>query len=120
MDEFIPADRVESNSLRGSTRGRTALFPSHSLLYALCWNAGIYGPGLQIPCGHRPQSQYCSLADVHSRRNRSARAHPGVGAETHGKRNERERGVVLVVGGSENISCWETMACDPMVTREGL
>src|SRR5205085_11563207 len=41
MDEFIPADWWESNSLRGPTGGSTALFPSHSLFHALCWNAGI-------------------------------------------------------------------------------
>ena len=70
----------------------------------LCGNSGVNGPGLKISRGHRTQAEHRSLTDVHPRRDRGAGTDPGIGAQAHGKRDERERRVVVVMRGPANVS----------------
>ena len=85
-------------------RRRAALLSSHSLLHRLCGNSGVNGPGLEISRSYRTEAEHCSLTDVHSRRDRGAGTDPGVGTEAHGKRDEGERRVVVVMRGPTNVS----------------
>jgi hypothetical protein len=91
---------VEFNSLRGWR----AWLASHSLLHRLCRNSGVNRPRLQITRGYRTQAKHRTVAQVHSRGDRSTGTHPRVGAQFHRKGNKWERWVVVVVRGPANVS----------------
>jgi hypothetical protein len=87
-----------------SSRGRTALFSSDSLLHWLCGNPGVNGPGFEISRSYGTETEYCSLTDVHSRRDRGPGTDPGIGTQVHGKRDEGESRVVVVMRGPTDVS----------------
>src|ERR1700722_2976418 len=84
-------------------RGSTLFLASHSPLDGSCRNAGVDRPGLQISRGYRTEAKHGSLADVHSRRHRITRTHPGICAHTHGEGNEWEGRVVVIVRGAADV-----------------
>jgi hypothetical protein len=87
-----------------STHNVAGLFSRRPALYRSSWSAGIYRPGFQISRSHGSQAEHRSVAHVDSGRDRSPRAHPGVGAHVHGKGNQGEGWVVVIVRSSANVS----------------
>ena len=90
--------RVESNSLRDCMPG------PYALLHRKRRHPGVHHPWFQVARCYRAQREYRPLTHVHSRRNRSACAHPGVSTQRHGIRDQRKRRIVVVMGGAANVS----------------